>query len=125
MVLRGVTHGFRDAERKMVPALRRQPWEVDLALRTTCAKIIADHSHEFARLYEAHSITRSIARLCEVRQVHVVDFNFDVLVGGDLGMATKSSFSDRRPPRSSGLTRAEYSALRRNWLIHGGHDSRL
>jgi hypothetical protein len=121
MVLRAVSHGYRTAHRDRSKPGRQQAAVVDRALRSVCKQVIVDHSADLRKHYAQHWIVQAIVRLCEARQVHLVDFNFDDLISGALGIEGKARSTRVRPPKSSGLTIEEYAALHRNWPIQGRH----
>ena len=125
MVLRAVAHGYRSVHREKCKRGQQQAAEVDRALRMVCKQVIVDHSAELSEHYAQHWTTQAIARLCEDRQVHLVDFNFDVLIGRALRMELEARPVGNQPPRSSGLTAEEYAALHRNWSLLGRQSSRL
>jgi hypothetical protein len=125
MVLHGMANGFRDDRLKQSRPFRRAAAEVDLALRRVCSQVIGDHSAGLAHHYENHWITQQLSQLCQSRRVHLVDFNFDTLIGSSIGMAAKSILETRKPPRSSSLTKEEHAALSRSWDLRGPHSSRI
>ena len=125
MVLEGMTNGFRDERQTQIRPFRCAAAEVDLALRRVCSQVIGDHSADRARHYKNHWVTQCLSKLCQSRQVHLVDFNFDTLIGNSVGMAADSPVSIGKPPRSSGLTTEEHAALCRSWPLPGPHSSRV
>ncbi len=124
-MLQAVSHGYRNAHRDRSQPGRQQAAVVDRALRSVCKQVIVDRSADLRKHYAQHWIVQAIVRLCEDRQVHLVDFNFDDLISEALGIELKSRSTRIRPPRSSGLTGEEYAALHRNWSLQGRQSSRL
>lgn len=125
MVLRAVSLGYRGGRQARRKPGQQQAAVVDRALRSVCKQVIVDHSADLREHYARHWIVQTIVRLCEARQVHLVDFNFDDLISRAIGIEGKAGSTRIRLPKSSGLTIEEYAALHRNWPIHGRHSSRL
>jgi|GEM_PF-2435486 len=125
MVLEGMANGFRDDQQTQIRPFRCAAAEVDLALRRVCSQVIGDHSADLARYYMNHWVPQCLSMLCQSRQVHLVDFNFDTLIGESVGMVSDSPAPVGKPLSSSGLTMEEHAALRRSWPLLGPHSSRV
>jgi hypothetical protein len=125
MVLHALVHGFRDAKGSRGRHPKQNAAEVDHALRRVCTKVIVEESEEWRGHYQTHWITQALRRVCEQRQVHLVEFNFDELISGALGVRKKPRPDPVAYQQGAGLTKAEHSALFRSWQVPGNTNSLL
>jgi len=115
LVLCGTSHGFRDRNGRRVKAKSLQTHETDKALRMVCADVLKRASRTRLTQYESHPWIASLLKLMKHRTVHIVDFNFDHLLGDALGVCWNGAKGVARVEKSFPGKTSEFTPLFRHW----------
>lgn len=123
IVLTSVRTGFKNARGDRVRACSRGPAAVDRCLRTVCAAVLREEARRQAGKYSSHAWPGKLKCLMDRREVHVIDFNFDMLIANACGVKGKLTTSVPKLSKKLSVARTALEPLFRSWSVPGANGS--